>query len=181
MRKIEIEISHLPYSELSPNSRVHWAIKAKAVKASREEIGWLAKAQWHDDKPMMKARISYTFHIKDKRHRDMDNLLAMAKPWQDGLIDAGVIFNDDAQYLEIGHIKVLRSDADQSIVVVEEVITPSAKADGFLGHARTIVPRYVPKAQSEPQDITGCVDISVNHQPTMRAKVNTVSNMQVGF
>jgi len=30
------------------------------------------------------------------------------------------------------------------------VTTPSAKADGFLGYARTSVPRFVPKAQSEP-------------------------------
>lgn len=54
--------------------------------------------------------------------------------------------------------------------------TPSAKADGFLGHARTVVPRYVPNAQSERsvKDITGCVDISVNHQPTMRTEMNTV-------
>ena len=41
MNKIEIKIKHLPYPELSPNSRVHWAVKARAVKASREEIGWL--------------------------------------------------------------------------------------------------------------------------------------------
>lgn len=55
------------------------------------------------------------------------------------------------------------------------MITPSAKADGFLGHARDSSPRFVPKAQSEPQNITGCVDISVNRKPAVRARVNTVS------
>jgi len=57
------------------------------------------------------------------------------------------------------------------------VTTPSAKADGFLGHARTIVPRYVPNAQSErtSKNITGGVDITVNNQPAVRARVNTVS------
>jgi len=37
------------------------------------------------------------------------------------------------------------------------VITPSAKADGFLRHARTTVPGYVPNAQSERsvKNITG--------------------------
>ena len=54
--------------------------------------------------------------------------------------------------------------------------TPSAKADGFLGYARTNVPRYVPNAQSERtgKNITGGVDITVNDQPT-GARVNTVS------
>jgi len=77
MRTLKIVIEHLPYAELSPNSRVHWVVKNRAVRASKEEIGWLAKSQWHDDKAMMRARISYEFHVKDKRHRDLDNLLAM--------------------------------------------------------------------------------------------------------
>jgi hypothetical protein len=57
----------------------------------------------------------------------------------------------------------------------ETVTTPSAKSDGFYVHARTSVPRSGRKAQSEPQDITGCIDITVNNQPAVRAKVNTVS------
>ena len=121
MRQLVITIEHLPYVELNPNSREHWAVKARAVKASREEIGWLAKEQWHDDEPMMKARISYDFQVKNKRNRDLDNLLAMCKPWQDGLIDAGVLFYDDAKHLEIGHPKVMQGDAEQSIVTLEEI------------------------------------------------------------
>jgi len=55
------------------------------------------------------------------------------------------------------------------------VTTLSAKADSFLGHARSNLPRFVPNAQSERQNITGGVDITVNHKPAMRASVNTVS------
>ncbi len=40
MRKLQVEIEHLPYTELNPNSREHFMVKARAVKASREEIGW---------------------------------------------------------------------------------------------------------------------------------------------
>ena len=122
-RKLVIIIEHLPYTELSPNARHHWAVKARAIRASREEIGWLAKVEWHDDEPMMRARISYEFQVKDKRHRDLDNLLAMCKPWQDGLIDAGVIFYDDAKHLELGYIKVIQGNVEQSIITVEELGT----------------------------------------------------------
>ncbi len=54
--------------------------------------------------------------------------------------------------------------------------TPSAKADGFLGHARSDLPRFVPNAQSERtgKDITGGVDIAVNDQSAVRTRVNTV-------
>ena len=121
-RQLIISIPHLPYPELSPNARHHWAVKARAVKASREEIGWLAKAQWQDQKPMVKARISYEFHAKDKRHRDLDNLLAMTKSWLDSLIDVGVIFYDDAEHLEIGSITLKRGNVEQSIILVEELL-----------------------------------------------------------
>ena len=121
MKYILIEISHLPYPELSPNSRVHWAVKARAVKAAREEIGWLAKAQWHDEKPMMKARIGYEFHVKDKRHRDLDNLLAMCKPWQDGLIDAGVLMYDDAEHLHIWRTRYVQDTVEKTIIEIEEI------------------------------------------------------------
>lgn len=120
MRTITIEIDHLPYKELNPNSRCHWAVKAGKVKEAREEIGWLAKIQWQDDEPMMKARISYEFHSKDKRKRDLDNLLSACKSYQDSLIDAGVIFYDDAEHLEIGSIKLIQGDEDKTIITVEE-------------------------------------------------------------
>ena len=46
-----------------------------------------------------------------------------------------------------------------------EVTTPSAKADGFYAHARTSVPRWGRKPQSEAQDILGGIDITVDDQP----------------
>ncbi len=122
MRKLQIIIDHLPYAELSPNAREHWMVKSQMVRASREEIGWLAKSQWHDDKPVMRARISYEFHVKDKYYRDLDNLFAMCKPWQDGLVDAGVLFSDNAQHLVIGTIRVIQGDIEQSIITVEEIL-----------------------------------------------------------
>ena len=122
MRTLEIVIDHLPYPELSPNSRVHWAVKARAVKASKEEIGWLAKAQWHDDKPMVRARISYEFRVKDHRHRDADNLLSACKAYSDGLIEVGVLFNDDSEHLEIGLCDVKQGDSEQTIIRIEEIL-----------------------------------------------------------
>ena len=121
MRKLEIKIPHLPYPELNPNSRVHWAVKAKVVKIAKDEIGWLAKSQWHDNKPMMKARISYFFHAKDHRRRDFDNLLSACKAYQDGLIEVGVLFYDDADHLEIGDVSITTDTEDKIYITVEEI------------------------------------------------------------
>ena len=121
MRSIVLIIPHLPYPELNPNSRVHWSERNKWSKIARDEVGWLSKEQWHDDQPMMKARISYEFMLKGKRTRDLDNLLAACKPFTDGLTDAGVIFYDDAKHLEYGEGKVIYTDKDQIIITVQEI------------------------------------------------------------
>lgn len=123
MRSITIIIPHLPYAELNPNNlrSSHWTVRSQWSKIAREEVGWLCKAQWHDDEPMMKAHISYEFLLKDKRTRDVDNLLAACKPFTDGLIDAGVIFYDDAKHLEYGQVKATYTDKEQTIIRVEEI------------------------------------------------------------
>src|SRR3990167_3231811 len=113
LRKLEIIVEHLPYRELSPNSREHFMVKARAVKAQREEVGWLAKVQWHDQSPMRHARISYRFIVQDKRHRDIDNLIASAKSMVDGLVDGGVLEADDAEHLALGQCNILRGAVNQ--------------------------------------------------------------------
>ncbi len=123
MRTITIKLNHLPPPELNPNQlrRLHWSERSKVSLIARQEVGWLAKVQWHDDKPMMKARINYEFLIKDKRKRDADNLLSACKPYTDGLIDAGVIFYDDIKHLEIGTVRAEYSDRDETVITVEEL------------------------------------------------------------
>ncbi len=120
MRRLEIILEHLPPRELNPNTKLHWAVKYKAIQEAKEEIGWLAKAQW-DGEPMMKARISYKFHAKDRRKRDLDNLLSACKAYQDGLIEVGVMFYDDAEHLEIGSISLTNDIMDKTCILVEEL------------------------------------------------------------
>jgi Holliday junction resolvase RusA-like endonuclease len=124
IRKLIITLDHLPPRELNPNSlrSSHWSVRHEATRIAKDEIGWLAKAQWHDDKPMMKARISYEFHLKDNRKRDLDNLLGACKAYQDGLIEAGVIFYDDAKHLEIGSIKATVTGNEKTIITVKEIL-----------------------------------------------------------
>ena len=121
--KLIIKLGHLPPSELNPNNlrRLHWAMRSQIMRDARTEMGWLAKVQWKDQKPMEKARISYEFILKDKRKRDVDNLLASCKPYTDGLIDAGVILYDDIKHLEIGLVRAVYDVKDDTIITVEEL------------------------------------------------------------
>ncbi len=121
MRTLKITLEHLPSSTLNPNARKHWAEVACATSDAREEAGWLAKEQWHDDKPMMHAMISYEFTVRVDRARDEDNLIAACKPFQDGLIDAGVIFFDDAKHLKLGSVTINKGDRDSMTITIREL------------------------------------------------------------
>jgi len=90
-------------------------------RIARDEVAWLCKAQWHDNGPMTKARISYEFLLKGNRPRDLDNLLAACKPFTDGLIDADVITYDNAKHLEYGQVKATYIDRNETIITVQEI------------------------------------------------------------
>lgn len=123
MRLVTITLDHLPPSELNPNRlrSSHWSVRYRATEDAKTEIGWLAKIQWHDDKPMVKAVISYEFHVTNKRARDLDNLLSACKAYQDGLIEAGVITYDDCHHLSIGSVTVAIKDKAATIITVTEL------------------------------------------------------------
>ena len=82
----------LPPKELHPNSRVHWAAKARAVKAYRQQTGIMTLLWQHLH--WKRVTVQATFYFKTSRRRDGDNLLASLKPAFDGLVDAGVLVDD---------------------------------------------------------------------------------------
>lgn len=86
----------LPARALSPNSRVHWAAKAKAVRKYRATAWALAKEAlgWRRGPKWIRARATCRFFFRDRRQRDRDNLLASMKSAFDGLADAGIVAND---------------------------------------------------------------------------------------
>jgi Holliday junction resolvase RusA-like endonuclease len=88
-----------PLRGLSPNSRLSWRAKASVTARYREMCGWAAKEamQQHGLKgplhPPVVAEV--TFELPDRRRRDEDNLKASMKAAWDGLVDAGLLVDDD--------------------------------------------------------------------------------------
>jgi crossover junction endodeoxyribonuclease RusA len=82
-----------PDSRLSPNARSHWAPKSAIKKRERQAAqietrnqvaeNWRIILSHMDDIPL-----EIYFCPPDKRHRDIDNMLASCKAQLDGLADA---------------------------------------------------------------------------------------------
>lgn len=82
--------------ELSPNWRGHWSAKARAKKKLRE--AWAMKAREQGGYRLLanSLNVKLEFVPPDRRHRDLDNLLASVKAGIDGLSD--VLGVDDSKW-----------------------------------------------------------------------------------
>ena len=79
-----------PPRELSPNAKLHWAVKRRHTQRYREACYWQAlcdgiKPNHHYAPPIS---IHLRFIPPDGRHRDEDNMIASCKAALDGLADA---------------------------------------------------------------------------------------------
>lgn len=107
----------LPPKELSPNARVHYMAKSRAVKRYRQRAMLEAMAaQGRNVRAWSRATCQATFYHSTNRRRDKDNALASIKAGIDGIADARVIVNDS----ELTHLPVkIDIDKTNPRVVVE--------------------------------------------------------------
>lgn len=110
-------ILDLPPRELNPNARIHWARKARAVKAYRH-IAWAhaRNAKRPRSHRWERADVRVTFLLPDARRRDPDNLMAAMKAAWDGFVDACLLADDCGLIL---HPPVLAIDRKHPRVVVD--------------------------------------------------------------
>lgn len=57
-----------------------------------------------DVEPWELSRISMQFWFKDKRRRDLLNAVAAMKSAIDGIVDAGLMVDDDWQHMRVGEL-----------------------------------------------------------------------------
>lgn len=129
-RKMRIEVSQLPPVEFSLNWRGVWADRYKAGQVYQEAVFYSCvdarnKGNW---KPFDKARVNLTFVFAVRRRRDFDNLLARFKPGLDGIVQAGLIVDDDAEHLEIGKVDIL-VDPERAPLTIIDIDKPLPRAD----------------------------------------------------
>ncbi len=88
----------LPPKELSPNAGKKWnvhMINRITQKAQSDTIAFV-REQIPRGTPLEHATVTVTFVVSTRGRRDLDNLIAAAKPYQDGLVKAGVIVDDNS-------------------------------------------------------------------------------------
>lgn len=113
----------VPPKELNPNARVHymtratWTARYRALtylycQEEKEAHGW---GTWN------RAVLSLEFRYKTERRRDYGNAFAAAKALIDGIVDAGLVPDDDTKHLGIGKIRMVTGVRDDGVLIVLEV------------------------------------------------------------
>lgn len=120
---ITIELP-MPDGSMSGHAKGHWRKKASATKTMRYQACVLAMATGKVPKePWTQARIDYAFFLASDRRTDEANLIQRCKPYVDGIVDAGIILDDNWRALKTGSIVV---SVDRKNPRVEITITKEA-------------------------------------------------------
>lgn len=91
-----IHIDGMP-PNLNKYRNMHFHALDKEKKQWEKVIAALVQEQ--QIQPMTKIHMRYEFWFKDKRRRDADNYSCCAKFIQDGLVDAGILQDDDFEHV----------------------------------------------------------------------------------
>lgn len=116
----------LPPKDVRNNARVHYMVKAQAVKVCRTSTRLIAlraitSNEISDKLPWNKAKVHITAYFPTARHLDPANLIDALKPAFDGLEDAGVIENDKNLWPERPVIVTKDANPRVVLVVTEEI------------------------------------------------------------
>lgn len=86
----------LPPRECWQNSHTHYRVRAKHIKAYRAACKTQTTAALRCERPEWEAaKVSFLFYWNDKRRRDPLNAMAAMKAGIDGIVDAGLLIDDD--------------------------------------------------------------------------------------
>ena len=105
---------------LNANDRLHYRERSKRTEKLRSEAYKAAKEQ--PFLPFTRVRIRCIFRAPDKRRRDVANLYPSFKACIDGLVDAGVLPDDNDRY--ITELCLVRGqDAPKKAQLIVQVIS----------------------------------------------------------
>lgn len=119
MKSVTITLP-LPPGEMSGHAKGHWRAKATPTKQMRRDAHVEALHQTQGQVKYAKATVSLAFFLGSNRRRDILNLANGCKPIIDGLVDAGLIPDDDWKVMKIGSITC---ELDKDAARVELTIT----------------------------------------------------------
>jgi hypothetical protein len=99
MRKVSVAVVVPPLDVITLNTRAHWTANHRATASLRMRGGWAARASRAPHLARADLTVWVVYPVAVRRRRDVSNYLGTVKPLLDGMVDAGVLPDDDDRHL----------------------------------------------------------------------------------
>ena len=115
----------IPPATLNAHNKGHWRSKSAAVKSCRR----LACAETLALRPpsLDRSVLSIDLYWPDLLNRDTFNAVQSCKPYIDGIVDAGVIPDDNWRVMSIGHVRSHLDRENPRVVLTIEPESPEGR------------------------------------------------------
>ncbi len=123
LREVRVLFDHLPFSELYPNAlrSTHWAVRSEAQGVARTEA-LIAGKKLKVKLPIELCEVEEIFTIPTRRHMDIEGIMGAAKAWLDGIVDSGIIPDDDWKHVrKLSGSVVYEKGVEKTEIIIREV------------------------------------------------------------
>jgi crossover junction endodeoxyribonuclease RusA len=113
----------LPPSACSQNSRCHWSERARATSAYRKEA-WAMFLQakprdWTRRPVKLQVHMRYGRGSRGYKPQDVQNAIGALKAAIDGMVDAGIVPDDSAQWVSWGEVSIKEEKGCVGFVAID--------------------------------------------------------------
>ena len=96
---VSVPVAVPPLDVITLNTRAHWSANHRAVAALRLRGGWAARAMHVPEMQRADLTVWVVYPARVNRRRDVSNYLGTVKPLLDGMVDVGILPDDDDRHL----------------------------------------------------------------------------------
>jgi crossover junction endodeoxyribonuclease RusA len=117
------------------NARAHWTANHRAAAALRLRGGWAARIAHAPEMVRADLTVWVVYPVRVNRRRDVSNYLGTVKPLLDGMVDAGVLPDDDDDHLTGPDLRPYAGGAIEELdaLVAAHLAADLARPGSWLG------------------------------------------------
>tara|TARA_B100001540_G_scaffold129685_1_gene115627 strand:+ start:1138 stop:1533 length:396 start_codon:yes stop_codon:yes gene_type:complete len=121
--KITMQLYDVPPAEIRGNSRSHFKVTQQINRKRRETAKFLALDAMHETGiKTLKPRVVVHYHFYNTREIDLDNLIIGMKSTLDGIVDSGLIEDDNPSKLKLeAEFSLCKKEEKKTLITVAEI------------------------------------------------------------
>ena len=121
--KITMQLYDVPPAEIRGNSRSHFKVTRHINRKRRETAKFLALDAMHETGiKTLKPRVVVHYHFYNTREIDLDNLIIGMKSTLDGIVDSGLIEDDNPSKLKLeAEFTLCKKEEKKTLITVAEI------------------------------------------------------------